>query len=182
MIFKHRFDWSKAFLFLLFPFFCLSCATTKHVSEYYCSYTVINRSIKADSAVAMMLSPYRESMDSLMNITIGYTSIPLSKAQPESTLGNFMADAIRYRAIQMNTSVQASIINYGGIRLSYLQPGAITRGQIFELMPFDSKLAIMEIPGKILQEFCDHMAQYGGWPISGMTYQIKNKKAINFIT
>ena len=46
-------------------------------------------------------------------------------------------------------------------------------------MPFDNMLTIAEIPGTVLQQFCDAMAARKGWPISGITYTIKDKVATN---
>ena len=40
-----------------------------------------------------MLRPYKVGVDTQMQVVIGYTDIPLTKAQPECALGNFMADA-----------------------------------------------------------------------------------------
>jgi 2',3'-cyclic-nucleotide 2'-phosphodiesterase (5'-nucleotidase family) len=44
-------------------------------------------------------------------------------------------------------------------------------------MPFDNLVTIVEVPGDILKQFCDHMAKAKGWPVSGITYTLKDKKA-----
>jgi len=75
--------------------------------------------------------------------------------------------------------VDASVINHGGLRLSQLPAGAVTRGKIFEVMPFDNLLILQNLRGDTLQQFLDLVAANGGWPISGITMQIKDKKAIN---
>src|SRR5690606_11149141 len=106
-------------------------------------------------------------------VVIGRTDIPLTKAQPESTLGNFVADAQMIVAKKLDNKVVASVVNYGGIRLNYIAPGELTKGKIFELMPFDNMLTIVEVPGEVLKQFCNHMAKYRGWPVSGITYTIK---------
>ncbi|MFT4062355.1 MAG: 5'-nucleotidase [Edaphocola sp.] len=143
--------------------------------------TQIDSTISPKPAMEAMLAPYRLHMDSVMNDTVGYTTLPLSKAQPECTAGNFIADAQLWFAKQKNPKVQLSVMNYGGIRTPYISPGALTRGKIYELMPFDNKLSVVEIPGNVLHVFCDKMAASGGWPIAGFSYRIKNKKAVDIL-
>ncbi len=128
-----------------------------------------------------MLSPYKAGVDTQMRVVIGNTDIPITKAQPESTLGNFMADAQLEAAKKLDPKVVASVVNYGGIRLSYISPGDITRGKMYELMPFDNMLTIVEMPGEVLHQFCDAMAARKGWPVSGLQFTIKDKKAENIL-
>lgn len=116
-----------------------------------------------------------------MDQVIGYSAVPLSKAQPECTMGNFMTDAQLVIARKTEPGTQVSIMNYGGIRIPYVSPGAITKGKIYEMMPFDNKLTIVEVPGKVLHQLCDLIAAYGGWPVSGITFRIKDKKAENIL-
>lgn len=130
-----------------------------------------------DSAISALLQPYKVGVDTQMKVVIGYADVPLTKSQPESTMGNFVADAQLAAAQQIDPSVAFSVANYGGLRIPYLAPGAITRGHIYELMPFDNFLTIVEMPGRTVQEFCDHMAARKGWPVSGVTYVIREGKA-----
>lgn len=132
-----------------------------------------------DSNIVKILAPYKIGVDTQMRLIVGHAAIPLSKAQPESTLGNFMADAQLLAAQNIDPSVVVSIVNYGGIRIPYIPPGEITRGKLFELMPFDNTLTIVEIPGSVLLSFCQHMAKVKGWPVAGLSYKIKDKIAID---
>ena len=116
-----------------------------------------------------------------MEGTIVSTDIPLTKAQPECTLGNFMADAMLISAKKIDPKTDGAIANQGGIRLTYINPGPITKGKIYELMPFDNMLAIVEVPGSIMQQFCDAIAARKGWPVSNIHFTIKDKKAINIM-
>jgi 2',3'-cyclic-nucleotide 2'-phosphodiesterase (5'-nucleotidase family) len=84
------------------------------------------------------------------------------------------------------TNVDVAMVNFGGIRLNQLPAGNVTTGKIFELMPFDNLLLLQKIKGSVLQQLCDLIAAKGGWPVAGMTMQIKDlpagqagKKAIN---
>ncbi|KAA5536269.1 hypothetical protein F0919_00970 [Taibaiella lutea] len=168
-------------LFTLLLIFGSCAVTKKQVVSYNTSYTIIDSSIHRDTTFETFLSPYRKKMDTIMNEIIGYSDVPLSKAQPECTLGNFMTDAQLQYAQKRYPKVVISVINYGGIRLPYVGPGAISKGKIYEIMPFDNMLTIVDIPGKTLRQFCNHMASYGGWPITGLTYSIKGKEAENIL-
>jgi len=139
----------------------------------------LDSTARPDSAYLAFLAPYKRGVDTLMQAVIGYTDIPLTKAQPECTLGNFMAEAQMESARTLDGRVVASVVNYGGIRLPFVPPGKLTRGQMYELMPFDNTVAIVEAPGHIIRRFCDHMALRRGWPVAGLRYTIQAKRAVN---
>ena len=58
-----------------------------------------------------------------------------------------------------------------------LPSGNITKGMIFELMPFDNFLTVMELKGTVVQQLCDHIAAQGGWPVAGVRFKIFDGKA-----
>lgn len=135
---------------------------------------------KADSALGGLIAPYKAQMEIAMQDALGKTDTTLYKKQPESTLGNFIADAMLLKARTINNKVAASVMNYGGIRLTYIQPGIITAKQMYELMPFDNMLCIIEMKGTELRIFCNHMASLKGWPVAGISYKItQDGKAVN---
>jgi 2',3'-cyclic-nucleotide 2'-phosphodiesterase (5'-nucleotidase family) len=133
----------------------------------------------ADSNMLAMLAPYKLGVDTQMQVVIGFTDIPLTKAQPECLLGNFLADAVLKAAQKLDAKVVAAVMNYGSIRLPYVAPGALTLGRFYEIMPFDDKLTIIEMAGADIRTLCNHMAVYKGWPVSGLRYTIKDKQAVD---
>lgn len=115
-----------------------------------------------------------------MNDVVGVAEISLDKKMPECTLGNFLVDAFFAMAEEKyNTKVDAAFLNFGGMRLTQLPAGNVTNGKIFELMPFDNLLILQKLKGDVLQKFLDLIASRGGWPVAGISMQIKNKKAVN---
>jgi 2',3'-cyclic-nucleotide 2'-phosphodiesterase (5'-nucleotidase family) len=130
-----------------------------------------------------MIIPYREKLSAEMNEVIGLASSSLEKGTGESTLGNWVADAVLSQAeLIAHRFFDFAICNSGGLRIPSLPAGPITRGQIFELMPFDNYLVTMQVPGTVVGQLFDHMAESGGWPISnGVSYEIKGQKAQNII-
>ncbi|HVG12022.1 MAG TPA: 5'-nucleotidase C-terminal domain-containing protein, partial [Flavisolibacter sp.] len=132
--------------------------------------------------LAMQLKPYRDSIDLTMNEVVGSLQGELVKKSPEGSLGNFMADAVLFGAQQkFRKKVDAAFVNSGGVRLTQIPKGAITRGKIFELMPFDNIIVLQQVKGEVFQQFLDATAEKGGWPLSGLTMEIRNGKARNII-
>lgn len=164
---------------LIFAFIFTSCQTSfKTESLTYSNYR-INGGYGEQSHVERIIRPYADSVNKSMNEVIGYVAADLEKKQPESLLGNFMTDAVLTMArIKYGAYVDAAFINYGGIRLNQLPSGAVTRGKIFELMPFDNLLIIQRLNGETLQQFLNLIADRGGWPVAGITMKLKNKKAV----
>jgi 2',3'-cyclic-nucleotide 2'-phosphodiesterase (5'-nucleotidase family) len=132
------------------------------------------------TAMKAFLQPYADSVNNSMNIILGKLEVSLTKSWPECSLGHFMTDAYLAMAEKkFDRKVDVAIMNYGGIRLNSMEPGPITRSKIFELMPFDNLMVLLELNGQQLQEFMDNQAKRGGWPISGASYRIENKKAMD---
>lgn len=171
---------TSVFLILSIALLSASCNTTyKAQSLQYKSYR-INQQAKADTGAVSFLAPYSKQVNETMNGVIGVADKSLDRTQPESTLGNFMADAFLEMAKQKyGTHVDLAFVNYGGIRLTQLAAGNVTTGKIFELMPFDNLLVLQKVKGDVLQQVFDIMADRGGWPVAGATMQIKDKKAVN---
>jgi 2',3'-cyclic-nucleotide 2'-phosphodiesterase (5'-nucleotidase family) len=162
--------------------FFVSCKTSyQPQSVTYDAYR-ISQSYKQDSDLIKLLQPYADSVNKSMNTVIAVADITLEKKQPEGTLGNVMVDAMLARAKEVyKLPVQVAFINHGGIRLNSVAAGNITKGKVFELAPFDNDIVIQQLNGKILQAFLDHISGKGGWPAAGITWQIKDKKAVNIL-
>lgn len=174
---------STVFLSVFFAIiYFVSCKTIyQPQSVTYAAYRV-NQSNKEDSNLIKLLQPYADSVNKSMNTVIAVAETELEKKQPEGTLGNVMVDAMLAKAKQASKlPVHAAFINHGGIRLGSIAAGNITRGKVFELAPFDNDIVLQKLNGKILQQFLDHVSAKGGWPAAGITWQIKNKKAVNVL-
>ena len=112
----------------------------------------------------------------------GFAEESLEKRQPSGTLGHFVADAMLFSARKaFNMPLDAAFVNYGGQRITQMPKGPVTRSTIFELMPFENVVVVQSMKGDVLQEFLDHIAKAGGWPVAGITFQIRDKKAVNVL-
>ncbi len=167
-------------------FFCIallvSCTVPTQITSVSFNDYRIEKNRKTDSSVNAMLKPYAASLNESMGKVIGFSSKEHTARQPESGLGNFMADCIRTMAEKkFARKVDAGFMNQGGIR-SGIPKGNITVGKIYELMPFDNLIVLQDVKGNVLQQFLDKTASDGGWPVSsGITMGIKDKKAVNVI-
>lgn len=136
---------------------------------------------KKDTALISLLATYKDSINKTMSTVLGFSTEGLTKKQPESGLGNFMTNAMKTMAEKkFGTRVDVAFINYGGIR-SYLPKGDITVGKIFELMPFDNLIVLQEVKGDTLLSFLNFVAERNGWPVSGISMTISNRKAYNIL-
>ena len=169
-------------IFILFLLQLGACSTFYQPGSLQYKDYRIKQNQPGSEAINSLLKPYADSVNKSMSDLIAVSAITLEKKQPEGTLNNIMADAMLYMAREKyNTVVQAAFVNYGGIRLPSLAAGNITRGKVFELSPFDNIVVLLKIKGDTLQQFLDHIAERDGWPCAGISFQVKNKKAVNIL-
>lgn len=163
---------------LIAVFFALSCNTSyKAESLRYSNYSVQQNSVESTS-LTPIIKPYSDSITKLMNVVIGYNESQLEKKRQKNTLGFFMTDAFLEMARQkLDAKVDAAFMNAGGIRLPDLPAGAVTRGKVYELMPFDNLMVLLKVKGRLLKEYLDTLAANDGVIESGITMQITNKAA-----
>jgi 2',3'-cyclic-nucleotide 2'-phosphodiesterase (5'-nucleotidase family) len=158
----------------------VSCKSVYNPSgAEYASYPIASK-LAVDTVLQQVMQPYRDSVNKSMDIVIGRVDKTLEKAQPEGALGNFMADAMLYGAKhRMGITADAAFMNHGGIRINQMAAGEVTRGKIFELMPFDNIVVVQQMKGAVVQQFLDLIADDKGWPVAGLQFAIKGGKAVN---
>lgn len=174
---------------LLITWFLLSvsCKTNVVVSNAKNQNLSVSEIINPlDSQIVQIYLPYKKILEKDMERIISYSESDMVKDKPESKLTNFLADLlldsplseIEKEGVKIHPHV--SYFNYGGIRTS-LPKGAITVGKIFELMPFENELVLVQISGEQLQSFFDIIAAKGGDSVGGARFLISNEKAKNVI-
>lgn len=131
-----------------------------------------------DEEIESMIAPYRDDLSSTMNKSIARVEIDLFKDKPSSSLGNLLADATLAMAAKYTQStIDIGIMNYGGIRVPSLTKGPVTIGNVYELMPFDNYLVVLNLKGDQVQAMLDAIAANGGWPVSGLSFHIEENAA-----
>ena len=138
---------------------------------------VIAISAESDSLITSIIYPYKIGIDSVMNEVLCFSSIEMIKGKPESLLGNFVTDLCLemcmkdlYNSRTTNSldicMADVCIMNNGGLR-STLPKGKITKGMIYELMPFENELVILELNVSEIFELVEYIYSRGE-PFSGL--------------
>ncbi|MEM5770907.1 MAG: 5'-nucleotidase C-terminal domain-containing protein, partial [Bacillota bacterium] len=105
----------------------------------------------ANPRLAELLEQAQGEIAPLKNTVLGRTPWELSHDRSRlSLLGQWSADVMR-------TAVKADIafLNGGGLRTS-IQAGEITVGKMYEVMPFDNTLYVVELDGKQVMDILQH--------------------------
>lgn len=125
-----------------------------------------------------LLLPYQEFLSDSMTQPIALVQEDLLKADANGKLGILMSKAMINRAEKLlDQKVDCAFMNRGGIRVPMLKAGPLALGRVYELMPFDNYLVVLEIPGDSLQKVLDIIALKGGWPAYGISYKINDQGA-----
>ena len=158
----------------------LSCKSLVPAGHSAQSLPISN--IAYDSAAVRYYRPYKDSLDKIMEVQLAVLEQDLSKQQPESTLGNMMVDILRIKTAQYTgRTMDLGVVNYGGIRIPALAKGPLKVLNAYNLMPFDNYLVTMSLSGQQVQALCDSIARKKGWPVSGVTFGIKQGYAVQVL-
>ena len=95
-------------------------------------------------------------------------------ASEENLLGYWVTDVMRERSqALLGESVKFAITNRGGLRAN-LRAGQLKVGDIYEVMPFENELVIVELTGaEIKQIILETLARRGGEPCSGVSVKVE---------
>lgn len=129
-----------------------------------------------DSSYNNYLKPFRDSMESRMNETLGMVAVRMDIKRPVTTLGNFLGDAYLTMAREkLGQKADLAVMNLGGIRKPYVETGRITRGMVFEIMPFDNMITLVTVKGDLLTQYIETTLVEGAG-VSGFSYHTDGKK------
>jgi 2',3'-cyclic-nucleotide 2'-phosphodiesterase (5'-nucleotidase family) len=156
---------------LLIFFFIISlysCDVTRGITAVNSgSQKVYADSIVHDAKIESFLAPYRAEIDKKMNDTLAQNPIELVKAKVESELGNWVADGMKWYVESVSkTYVDIAFCNYGGLRTKSIPAGAVQLKHIYELMPFENMLVVVEVDSHELKQIMQRIIEKDGWPVS----------------
>jgi 2',3'-cyclic-nucleotide 2'-phosphodiesterase (5'-nucleotidase family) len=125
-----------------------------------------------DTVYLAQLAPVKAALEREMNVPIGFAPERMWVDEPECPMLNWASDALWEAAKQVYPGkVDIAIVNMGGMRCEW-PAGPVTRGSVFELMPFDNRLVVLTLTGQDILELCESFAQYGGQGVAGMRVTI----------
>src|SRR5215216_807554 len=116
----------------------------------------VDASVPADPDVEKIIAPYTEKVRELSKV-IGQLQGGLTKkGVGAGSLGNFVSDGMRAQAqVKLGKPVVLAIMNAGGLRKNEIAAGDLRASDIFELLPFENALVVLDVTGvqlvKLLQ-------------------------------
>lgn len=154
------------------------CAISCHKSVQVTSVTTeaipVNASCDGiqDAQYLKKLAPLKADLEKVMNVQLGYAPEDLWVREPECPMLNWATDALWEAAKKVYPGkVDIAIANMGGMRCMW-PAGPVTRGQVYELMPFDNQLVVLTLKGTDIIALCESFARYGGQGVAGMRVTI----------
>ena len=138
----------------------VSCSPTHTLQSH--NDEVIGIQAGVDSAILAIINPYQNGIEDQMSEVLTYTKNDLAKGRPQSTIGNFVTDlCLNY------TDAHLCVMNNGGLRTT-ISKGKITRGKLYELMPFENELVVLELNKDDYLGLLNYISKRGGEPFSGI--------------
>ncbi|MFD2786540.1 5'-nucleotidase C-terminal domain-containing protein [Hymenobacter rubripertinctus] len=128
--------------------------------------------VLADNAQAVAtIAPYRQRVVEQMTAVLGTAPVAITKNSGESPLANFVGDIQRVRAsAELGQPVALGVMSNGGLRAP-IPAGTVTLGSVFELMPFENELVVLDAPGNVVEQLFAYSARLK-MAVSGATYTI----------
>ena len=166
--------------------FVLACQSYKIV-DTSSTNIVVDKNIPEQKFDEIELSKYRDSISKEMNKVINHSLITMEVGCPEGLLGDFISDLsilyIKKNFPENKFNPDFCILNNGGFRNS-LNKGSITIGDVFQIMPFDNYLLILEIKGNEMNDLINYIkeksttniSRKSGVPLSGIRLKISGDK------
>ena len=159
---------------------------TKTSSEY--KYIKVEEGLDGVKEIENFIKPYHDTIEGELNKTLSYTKKELWASRKktsgtESPLGDLLSDLVYEQASErykdkFDKEIDFVVLNKGGIRTT-IGKGDITLRQMFEIMPFENTLLVVEIGPEKMVEFLDYMAKSNGHPMSHIRLKVKDKKAFD---
>ncbi len=177
--------YSKFFIVALFPLLSAGCGTHARITKVETKNYQLAKSGSSDvdSLLYYKILPYKKSLDADMSAVLAFSEQALEKGTPESLLGDFVSDAclsVANKAYYPSDEkpIDFIFLNNGGLRNS-LPKGNITKGNVFELMPFENELVVLKLNGTVVKKIFNFIAAKDGAPVAGVKFRIKDKEAVN---
>ena len=127
--------------------------------------------VHPDSAMAARVERWNRDVAPIAAVAIGRNAQALARGGLESPVGDFVTDAMRAR-VKSDVALQ----NSGGLRAD-LAAGEVTRGAIYEVMPFDNTIFTMDLTGAELKLALEQALKSGRvTQVSGIAYTFDNSR------
>ena len=155
--------------FLLTPFLAalLGAQTPSTMAEVL----PIGAAIAEDADIQKVIAPLAAEIKASFDLPLVQAPQGLFRGRrgEENLLGYWVADVMRQAAATaLGTPVKVGITNAGGLRAN-LRQGQLKVADIFEMMPFENELVVIELTGaEVMQVVKEGLVRRGGEPCSGV--------------
>ena len=136
----------------------------------------ITATISDDADIQKVITPLAAELKATFDLPLVQAPQGLFRGRrgEENLLGYWVSDVMQRAAQGVTGSpVRFAITNTGGLR-SNLRPGLIKVADIFELMPFENELVVIELTGaEVMQVVREGIVRRGGEPCSGVIAKVE---------
>lgn len=141
-------------------------------------FTQVGDTIAPAADIEAMITPYRAQLDAQLAVVLGHAAGEFTKADPEGTLDNLVAEALLHAArARSGDTVHASLVNEGGLRVP-VAAGPILMRHAYELLPFENFVVVLSLSGAQLERLADEIAATTGEPIAGWSMELDGHDAV----
>ncbi len=148
---------------------------------------VKNNNISIDSNSFYFLKPFSDSLNSVLNVKLAFTDSNLNTVRPgkinqriqiekNANLGRILCDYLlkegsQYTFNKMGFPCHFALLNHGGIRSS-IPKGDITNKSMYEIMPFENEMVILELSGRQMDSLLSYLSTKNIAAISGLELHV----------
>ena len=137
----------------------------------------VDSSISENAEIANFIKPYSDSLNHSLSNTLAKIDSPFYNTFYTGNLGRLVADymlltATQYSKDHVGIPCHFAVANNGGLRAG-LFPGPVTMRNVFEVMPFDNELVILQLSGGATDSLLRYIAQLTGTPVSGLLLEFE---------
>jgi 2',3'-cyclic-nucleotide 2'-phosphodiesterase (5'-nucleotidase family) len=127
--------------------------------------------VTPDSAMAARVARWNANVAPLAAMPVGRNLRPLGRGSPEAAIGDVVCDAMREAS-----GVDVVFQNGGGLRAD-LREGAVTKGAVYEVMPFENTIFTLELTGAEVRRVIEDGLRTGRvTQVSGLRYEFDNRR------
>ena len=160
------------------------CTNKYKLIDYSSSNYNVSNNLSTKEFSEFDLQEYSELLNKEMNEVLNVSEQDMEIGCPEGLLGNFIADLTLTTTDKDDENAHYfCVLNNGGIRTT-LSKGEITKGKIYEIMPFDNEIVILDLSHEQMTSLFGYIknrsimkdSRKAGVPISGMRMNINGSK------
>ena len=152
-------------------FALLSCRLVAQSPSTKAQVIPVTASIPEDAEIQKVITPLAAEIKATFDLPLVQAPQGLFRGRrgEENLLGYWVSDVMRQAAQNvLGSPVRFAITNAGGLR-SNLRPGLLKVADIFEMMPFENELVVVELTGaEVIAVVKEGLVRRGGEPCSGV--------------